>query len=210
MSGGCEFARARSAARRRQRGNAIVVALIALTGLAMLGAVTVSSVQTGLTSANAERSAAIARYAAESGILAGMDYLRTTVYRPHPTNFSYVTRRANATIEDLPGMPGNREQPGATDNPFSADMKAWYDVRILNNVTDPKFDDAAAESLDQEDSDRQIVLRSVGYGPDGATITLEAELKLIDPAAPTNPTPPDPNTFVILTWRDLPDSLYSP
>lgn len=192
-----------ASADRRQRGNAIVVALITLTGLAMLGAVTVASVQTGLTSANAERSSSIARYAAESGVWSALDYLRTTVYRPHPTNFSYVTRRANDTIEDLPGLPGNRVLPGAADNPFSADMKAWYDVEILNNVTDPKFDDAAAEAADQEDSDRQIVLRSSGHGPDGAMVTFEVELKFIDDADRANPVPADPNTFVILSWRDV-------
>ena len=183
---------------KRQRGNAMLVALIALTGLATLGAITVGSVQTGLTSANAERSATIARYAAESGVWASLDYLRTTVYADEVIFFSFVTRPSNVDPEDMPGLAGNRALPGSADNPFSPDMKAWYDVMILNNITDPKF--AVVAPADTEDSDGQVMLRSTGHGPDGAVITLEVDVKFIDP---DGAAPIDPTTFVILAWRDV-------
>lgn len=183
---------------KRQRGNAMLVALIALTGLATLGAITVGSVQTGLTSANAERSATIARYAAESGVWAALDYLRTTVYADEVIFFSFVTRPSNINPEDMPGLPGNRALPDSADNPFSPDMKAWYDVMILNNITDPKF--AVVAPADTEDSDGQVMLRSTGHGPDGAVITLEVDVKFIDP---DGAAPIDPTTFVILAWRDV-------
>ncbi|MBK7539212.1 MAG: hypothetical protein IPI49_28365, partial [Myxococcales bacterium] len=53
--------------------------MIALTGLATLGSITVASVQGGVSTASADRFHAIAQYAAESGASAAMSYLRANV-----------------------------------------------------------------------------------------------------------------------------------
>ncbi|MEZ4363916.1 MAG: hypothetical protein R3B48_27320 [Kofleriaceae bacterium] len=169
----------------------MIVTLIALTGLATLGAITVSSVQGGITSATSEKAHAIAIYAAEAGAMSAMDYL-APVYTL-ANHFSYVTRLSNINPEVPPGLPGNEKLPGVAGNVFSPEMQAWYRVTVLNNPTDPNFDSAAAEAADQEDSDGRINLLSQGFGPDGATATLEVQLWFDEPN----------NRFVVLSWREV-------
>jgi len=71
----------RSGSRRRdrERGNSLVLAMIVLTALGALGALTVVSVQGGIASASSDRFHAIAVYAAESGGAAAMDFLRKNI-----------------------------------------------------------------------------------------------------------------------------------
>ena len=64
---------------RSQRGNALMISMIVLTGLAALGNLTVVTVQGGSTAAAADRFHTIAMYAAESGGAATMEFLRTNV-----------------------------------------------------------------------------------------------------------------------------------
>jgi hypothetical protein len=193
----------RAAARRRartrdpQRGNTLVIALIARTGLATLGALTISTVEGGISSGTAERSHNIALYAAESGVMVGMRYLDEPTYSfvspLPPTNgagFSYVVLPGDNPY-DLPGLPGNRRPPGHSENIFSPDLKAWYDVSVINNKTDPRYDQTTP--ADQEDSDGRIVFISTGYGPNRATATLEVEVMYDDAA----------NKYAILSWREV-------
>jgi hypothetical protein len=201
-------ARPRWRFRNRQRGNTLIVALIALTGLATLGAITISSVEGGLSSGTADRSHHIALYAAESGVMAGMRYLDDPtfgfsqpeapldagpppVWAPAPysaTGFSPIILSGDNSY-DLPGLPGNRRPPGHSENIFSPDLKAWYDVAVINNKTDPRYYD----TTNFEDSDGRIVFISTGHGPGNATAILEVEVFYNDAT----------NKYTILSWREI-------
>jgi hypothetical protein len=160
-------------ARRRERGNATVIALLALTGLVTLGSLTVLSVQCGLATSGHDRFQAIALYAAESGAAAGVDYMRRVYAGPTGGAWSAYTRANNVGAPHPPGIPGNQAQPGTTDNLFSNGMQAWYDVEILNNWSDP---DIATGG----DGDSTIVVRSTGYGPNGTIAQVEWEVRAPD------------------------------
>jgi Tfp pilus assembly protein PilX len=172
----------------RQRGNTLLVVLIALTGLAALGSLTVVSVQSGLSTATSERAHDVALYAAESGAMVAMDYLREVVNQ-FASRSSAVISPDNSPLQVPPGMPGNEALPGQPDNVFSADMQAWYRVTILNNVTDPRFTQGA-----DPDGDGRLTIRSAGFGPDGATATVEVDVEGYGPGEQLN----------ILAWREVP------
>ena len=74
----------------------MLVALVALTALLALGSLTVLSVQ-GSTAATAhDRFTSVARYAAESGIAAGMEFLRENL---DPTDrWSALVEPDNAAV----------------------------------------------------------------------------------------------------------------
>jgi hypothetical protein len=147
-AGGLAQRSAQGAKRLRQRGTAMVVTLIALTGLGTLGTITMLSVEGGMTAAAADRSHAIAVYAAESGIMAGLHS---------------VTPDAASGFTDLllPGLTGNRVMPGGSGNAFSPSMQAWYDVELKASQSNPNG---------------RVIFVSTGYGPNRATATIEAEV----------------------------------
>jgi len=153
--------------RARQRGNSLLLALIVMSALATLGALTVVSVQSSLKTSTNDRSETIARYAAESGAAVAMDFLRgqtadwTTYVRP--SNNPSVTLSA-------PDLPSSGALPGMPDNLFSADQNAWFSVEILNNRNDPGFATGS-------DMDRQLIIRSTGHGPQGSVAIVEWEVR---------------------------------
>lgn len=167
-------------AQRAQRGNALLVSLIALTGLATLGSITVASVQGGSTSAASERFHTIALYAAESGGSAAIEYLRSSVNSA--TRFTELVTPANSYPKSPSEIAGNGIASGATGNLFSADLKAWYTVQLLNNRDDPGYATGS-------DEDATIVIRATGYGPNGATATLEWEVQASGLSAIGRPCP---------------------
>lgn len=192
----------------------MLVALLALTGLAVLGAVTVSSVQTGLSAASAERGATVARYAAESGLASAMQFLRAYAYYSG-TMFSNNIRKDGAW-EESASVYGHDLPPGDEYNPFTASQQAWFTVQFRNNVDDPNYASQDAEDNNWEDSDGRIVVRAVGYGPDGARVGIEAEVKAsISTDPPPTPWPPSPLTLpvqprtgtlrkiTVVSWREL-------
>ncbi len=149
----------------------MLVALIAVGGLITLGGMTVLSVQGGLTAVSHDRHRSAALYAAESGAAVGMNYLRGQI---DPTSYwSAFVNPSNNTLESPNGIPGNGVRPGQPGNIFSADMVAWYQVEIVNNVDDPGF---AAGT----DDDKSVIVRSTGHGPNGSTAQVEWR---ISPAA---------------------------
>ncbi|MEZ4360874.1 MAG: hypothetical protein R3B48_11895 [Kofleriaceae bacterium] len=158
----------RARAARAERGNALLISLIALTGLATLGNLTVASVQTGVTTASSDRFHAIALYAAESGGAAAMNYLRSTV--SSSARFGALVSPANQTPQAPSAIPGNGIRPGADGNLFSADLQAWYEIQLLNNREDPGY-------VAGTDDDAKIVIRAVGHGPGGAIASLEWEVQ---------------------------------
>jgi Tfp pilus assembly protein PilX len=150
--------------RDRQSGAALAVTLIAITALLGLGALTVMSVQSDLSSAGASRFSQSALYAAESGASAGMDFLRTN--GSVTTLFTAWVSPANATPPMPTAIVGNNVMPGQVGNPFNAAGQAWYRVTILNNIEDAGF-------LTGIDNDGTVTLHSEGHGPDGTTAIVE-------------------------------------
>lgn len=155
-------------AERHQRGNAMVIALIALTGLITLGSLTVLSVQGGLASSGHDRFQAIALYAAESGAAAGVDFLRKT-YDPL-TYWEQWVREPNVAPVHPTAIPGNLRPPGDAENLFSPGMQAWYDVAIVNNRNDAGY-------ATGNDTDKRVIIRSTGYGPNGTVAIVEWEVQ---------------------------------
>jgi len=152
--------------RRTQRGNSMVLAMIVLSALGTLSALTVVSVQGSIATVGSDRFHAIAVYAAESGGAAAMDFLRKNVNLT--TGWaSYVSPNNGTAVQ--PNLPGNNQAPGAAGNLFSADMLGWYSVQLLNNRSDSGFATGA-------DNDKRVVIRSTGYGPNGAVAVIEWEI----------------------------------
>ncbi len=198
----------------RQHGNALLVVLIALTGLGTLAVVTLTSVQSGISVTTSDRSQATALLAAESGAHAGIDFLRDLSYSQYNW-FSNNIRVNNINAETPSALRGNDQMPGQSGNIFSADMRAWYRVTIFNNETDPNFD-GTNPGLPR-DSDGRVFLESVGFGPNRATATVIVELQgLPQPTFSLVPPPPSPggvltispppqflDGIAILSWRQI-------
>ena len=151
--------------RARERGAALAVTLIAITALLGLGALTVLSVQTEMSSAGQSRFSQSALYAAESGASAGMDFLRTHC-SPTGEFFSAWVSPSNANPPQPSDLVGNNVHPGQTNNPFDAQAQMWYSVSILNNTEDPGY-------VGGQDVDGVVILHSVGYGPDQTVAAIE-------------------------------------
>jgi hypothetical protein len=141
----------------------MLLALIVLGALGTLSALTVVSVQGGLATAGNDRYHAIAVYAAESGGAAGMDFLRKTINLS--TGWTAYMSPRNASPQQ-PAFPGNNQAVGSTGNVLSADTLASYSVQVLNNRNDPGY-------VAGTDSDKRVVIRSTGYGPNGAVAVIE-------------------------------------
>lgn len=168
----------------RERGNALLVALIALTGLVTLAGLTVLSVQGGIATSASDRFNAIALYSAESGASAGMDYLRknlviTGTTRTFPPAFVSAN---NASPPQLPDIPGNNVPPGQPGNLFSTQQQAWYTVEILNNRNDAGYTTGT-------DTDGDLIIRATGHGPDGATAQVEWEINANNATSVNTPCP---------------------
>ncbi len=157
--------------RARQRGNSLLLALIVMSVLATLGALTVVSVQSSLKTSTNDRSETIARYAAESGAAVAMDFLRTN-----------VAVDWNSYITTPPAFPSNGALPGAPGNLFSPDQNAWFSVEILNNHNDPNY---------PSESDKQVIIRSTGHGPQSSVAIIEWEVRSQAPNTP----------LVLMGWR---------
>lgn len=143
----------------------MIVAMIALSGLVLLGSMTVMSVQGGITAVGLDRHKSAALYAAESGAAAAMDFLRRNV-RGGGVNFGDYVEPYNTDPQRPAGIVGNGALPGTPGNLLSPDMNAWYEVEILNNVDDTGF--AAGD-----DTDATVIIRSTGHGANGTMAMVE-------------------------------------
>jgi Tfp pilus assembly protein PilX len=168
--------------RERQRGNSLLLALIVMSALATLGSLTVVSVQSSLKTSTNDRSDTVARYAAESGAAIAMDFLRTQ----RSDDWSMYLTAGNAPpLLPLP-FPSNGTLPGTPNNPFSADQNAWFLVEALNNRNDLTF-------ASNRDSDKQLILRATGHGPQGSVAVVEWEIRWED-KLPNQP-------LILLGWH---------
>jgi hypothetical protein len=150
-----------------QRGSAMVVSMVALVGLIGVGGIALLASQSGLSGAAHDRFQGVAMHAAEAGVAAAMDALRTQ--HDPATRWSALVEAENQDVELSAIVAGNGVRPGEVGNLFSADRQSWYEVEIRNNVSDPGF--AAGD-----DGDSRVVIRSTGYGPDRARVILEVEV----------------------------------
>ena len=164
-----------SPCRARQRGNVMLLLLLALAGLGALGGITVIATRGSMNAAGHDRWKTIALYAAESGAAAGIDYLRRQT--EDGVHWSALVSPSNSSPISPSDAVGNGVPNGESGNPFSADTQAWYEIVILNNVTDRDF------AIGQ-DSDNRLIIRSTGYGPDGTTAVVEWEVRNNSAAAP--------------------------
>lgn len=181
----------------------MVVMMIVLVALGTIAGLTVISVQSGSASANAQRFDAIALYAAESGAVAAMNWLKVNfdddVYDvwgnlvAAGSKFSQYVNYKNVNPESPIGIPGNNALPGTTWNLLSADQQAWYQVKILNNRSDGGYAKPGGE-----DEDGVVIIQSTGHGPNGAMKQIEWEVfrMTAHDAAGKNP-------MVLIGWRDL-------
>jgi Tfp pilus assembly protein PilX len=150
-----------------ERGAVLAVTLITVAGLLGLGAVTMLGVTAELRSTAQSRFDTDATYAAESGIAAGMEFLRSNCSSTQLYT-AWVSAGNTAPLSPS-GIVGNNLQPGVSGNPFGGGATAWYQVSILNNPEDSGF---AAGT----DTDGIVVLHSVGHGPDNAVAVVEAQI----------------------------------
>jgi hypothetical protein len=141
-----------------------VLALVILSALGTLGMLTVGGVRAGIKTTGNDRFHSIALYAAESGGAAAMDYLRGVV--DPTTGFTALLQSGQPSPDEIVG---NNKLPGATGNPFSDDMHAYYRVEISNNRSDSGY-------ATSTDNDKRVVIRATGYGPDGAVAIIEWDL----------------------------------
>jgi hypothetical protein len=156
-----------------ERGAALTLTLIAVSALLGLGALTLLSVQTELSSAGQSRFNQAALYSAESGVAAGMDFLRNNCSTQTGVGGGLFTpwmSPANSSPQKPVNIVGNGLKPGVSGNVFSPDADVWYEVSILNNREDQGF---AAGT----DNDGTAILHVVGHGPDQTVVTLEVEVQ---------------------------------
>ena len=161
----------------RQRGSAMIVSMVSLVGLIGVGGLALLASQSGLSGTAHDRFQAVAMHAAEAGVAAAMDSLRTE-HDPNDHWTALVTAE-NQDVELCSAIAGNGAQPGDSNYLFSADRQSWYEVEIRNNVSDPGFTDG-------EDDDSRVVIRSTGYGPNSARVILEVEVSGRNLAADAN------------------------
>ena len=171
--GSFELARRREArtgerSRHRESGNSMIVAVLVLSGLLTLGAITTLGVQGGVKANAADRFQLLANYAAESGASVAMDYLRRNF--SSSAKFSAFVSANNANPPSPTAIVGNGLPPGATTGPLSADTRCAYTVTLLNNAADPGL-------VGGQDTDGQIIVHVVGTGPDGTQAVVEVEIR---------------------------------
>jgi Tfp pilus assembly protein PilX len=152
----------------RERGSVMIVSMVSLIALLGAGGLAIMSARTGVSATGTDRFSKVALYAAESGIAAATQYLREN--RDAAANWSAYVEPNNEDVAPIAGIAGNGAEPDDAANPFSPTMRAWYEVIVLNNTSDPAY--AAGD-----DGDGRVILRATGHGPNGATAVLEVEMQ---------------------------------
>jgi hypothetical protein len=165
--------------KNRQRGSVLVVAMIALVALATLGSLTVVTVRSSLSGTTHDQFKAVALSAAEAGVSVGIDFARKNL--DPQILWSNLVHPNNVQPGPAP-IPGNGVKPGQAGYLFSADSNAWYEVEILNNIDDgPPVTEFGVTRhrgfIDGNDTDGRIVIRSIGHGPNNASVRLEVEIQ---------------------------------
>lgn len=159
----------------------MLVAMTTLSGLLAIATVTLVKVKRGINATSQSRFHSVALFSAESGVSAGIDYLRGNM---DPTTYFsalVVAENTPAPNPDL-GIAGNGAAHGTSANLFSGDIPMSYEVTIFNNVGDPGF--AAGD-----DEDGIVILRSIGRGPGTSMVVLEVEVDGLNDTNTARPCP---------------------
>ena len=141
--------------------------MVSLAGLIGIGGLSFLVAEGGLKGSAHDRFQSAAMHAAESGVAAGMTYLRSSY--DGTTYWSSLVSPANDAIQQPTDIIGNAAQPGDSGATLSSDTRSWYEVTVLNNPGDPQFEAGT-------DGDGRVILHAVGHGPDDATVILEVEV----------------------------------
>lgn len=150
-----------------QRGSVLVVAMVSLSGLLAIATVTLVKVKRGLSASSQSRFQSVALFSAESGVSAGMDFLRNNL-SPQSYYSEFVSAN-NGSVQTPLGIAGNTVEAGELGYLFSGEVPMSYTVSILNNNDDPSYSTGA-------DADGIVLLRSVGRGPGNSMVVLEVEV----------------------------------
>lgn len=151
-----------------EKGSVLIVTMVGLTALLGIAGMTILSARSTLSTSASNRFQTSALFAAESGVWAGIDFLRQSC--DQSTLFTQFVSPDNASPQSPSGIFANNVPPGTAPNPFDIRRKAWYRVTILNNSGDPGLSSG-------RDTDSQVILHVVGYGPDGTQATVEVEVR---------------------------------
>jgi len=149
--------------RHPERGNTVVLALVVLSALGTLGLLALSGIRSSTQTSANDRFHAIALYAAESGGAAAMEYLRAHL----DPDAGWTALLETGALD---AVPGNNAAPGTTENPFSSDLIASYSIELVNNRGDSGYASGT-------DTDKRVIIRSTGYGPERAVAVVEWEVQ---------------------------------
>lgn len=143
--------------RRGQEGSVLVISLIVLVGLMSLGALAVLSARMDMRTGSLERGERVSLYAAEAGIAAAQEYLRSRC-------------DSEVGFNPLDGQSLPRDLPDNTsDKPPLADPDAKYDVTFYQ-------DGDCDGSRRPATGPACVAIRSSGEGPGGATTLIKVKL----------------------------------
>jgi len=159
----------------------MLVAMTTLTGLLAIATVTLVKVKRGINASSQSRFQSVALFSAESGVSAGMDYLRNNI---DPVEYyeALISPDNSPVLAPPTDIAGNGIAHGDVGNLFTGDIKMSYEVTVLNNVDDPGF------ALG-EDQDGIVILRSIGRGPGNSMVVLEVEVNGGDDVNTSRPCP---------------------
>jgi hypothetical protein len=179
IPGSTKILRRISIGKNRERGSVLVIAMIALVALATLGGLTVVTVRSSLSGTTHDQFKAVALSAAEAGVAIGIDFARRNL---DPQTLWSGIVHPNNVQPGLAPIPGNGVKPGEAGYLFSTDANAWYVVEILNNIDDglPVTEFGVTRHkgfIEGNDTDGRIVIRSIGNGPNNASVRLEVEIQ---------------------------------
>jgi len=150
----------------------VILSIIVLAALATLSGLTVITTQGTMSQATNDRFHTIALRAAESGAASTMDFLRANpVWTPW--------------LGTAPTFLANNALPGTPNNQFRNDQQAYYEVTVVNNHADP--------GGPAVDTDNDVIIHSIGHGPNGTISIIEWEVKM--------PVAGQPMTLV--GWREV-------
>ncbi len=152
----------------RERGSVMLVALVILVALLGLAGYAAVSIQQTTAQTGHDRHEQVALYAAESGVAAGIEFLRR--HYDENDHWSAFVSPHNENPPSPDGIRGNRAKPGEPDNIFREDSGAWYEVSIYNHIGDPQLPSGI-------DSDARVLVHAVGYGPNDTSVSLEVEIR---------------------------------
>jgi hypothetical protein len=158
-----------------ERGSVAFVTAIVLSGLVGVAGLTALSVRRSLGASGQLRNQAQALLAADSGIAAASAFLRRSYVAGTSWGTFVTANNGTPYVPTATQVLGNNVAPGASGNVLGA-SGSKYLVTLLNNRSDAGFAGGT-------DADGVLLIRSEGFGPDGARAVIEVEVQGLQGAA---------------------------